>query len=110
VEDPKRRRALAEVANHQGHIQQAPLFPVWIADLSRATELARARGIPGEGLSYLEMFLMASVDTSLAAQNAVVAAEALGLGTVYIGALRNHPERVAALLGLGSPIIALCLL
>jgi nitroreductase len=106
VEDPERRRALAEVANHQAHIQQAPLFLVWIADLNRAAELAEARGIPGEGLSYLEMFLMASVDTALAAQNAVVAAEALGLGTVYIGALRNHPERVAELLGLPGRSLA----
>jgi nitroreductase len=106
VEDAERRRALAQVANNQAHIQQAPLFLVWVADLNRATELGQARGIPGEGLSYLEMFLMASIDTALAAQNAVVAAESLGLGTVYIGALRNHPERVAELLGLPSKAFA----
>ncbi|HTB76183.1 MAG TPA: nitroreductase family protein, partial [Polyangiaceae bacterium] len=46
------------------------------------------------------MFVMAIVDATLAAQNAVVAAESLGLGTVYIGGLRNHPERVAELLRL----------
>ncbi|HYP75811.1 MAG TPA: NADPH-dependent oxidoreductase [Polyangiaceae bacterium] len=106
VEDAERRRALAQVANNQAHIQQAPLFLVWIADLNRAAELARARGLSSEGLSYLEMFLMASIDTALAAQNAVVAAEALGLGTVYIGALRNHPERVAEVLGVPSAAYA----
>ena len=106
VEDAERRRALAQVANNQAHIEQAPLFLVWIADLNRGAELARARGLPSDGLSYLEMFLMASVDTALAAQNAVVAAESLGLGTVYIGALRNHPERVAELLGLPSTAFA----
>jgi nitroreductase len=106
VEDPERRQALAQVANNQAHIQQAPLFLVWVADLNRATELAQARGVPSEGLSYLEMFLMASIDTALAAQNAVVAAESLGLGTVYVGALRNHSERVAELLGLPSKAFA----
>ncbi len=106
VEDGERRRALARVANNQAHIQQARLFLVWIADLHRGAELSRARGIPSEGLSYLEMFLMASIDTALAAQNAVVAAESLGLGTVYIGALRNQPERVAELLGLPSTAFA----
>lgn len=106
IEDPERRRALAQVANNQAHIQQAPLFLVWVADLNRATKLAEARGTPSEGLGYLEMFLMASIDTALAAQNAVVAAESLGLGTVYIGALRNHPERVAELLGLPSKALA----
>ena len=106
VEDVERRRALAQVANNQAHIEQAPLFLVWIADLNRGAELARARGLPSDGLSYLEMFLMASIDTALAAQNAVVAAESLGLGTVYIGALRNHPARVAELLGLPSSAVA----
>jgi len=106
VEDGERRRALAQVANNQAHIEQAPLFLVWVADLNRGAALARARGLTSDALSYLEMFLMASVDTALAAQNAVVAAEALGLGTVYIGALRNQPERVAELLGLPSSAYA----
>jgi nitroreductase len=100
VDDPDKRRALAEVAGKQAHIIDCPLFVVWVADLNRATELAARRGLTCEGLSYLEMFLMASIDTALAAQNAVVAAEALGLGTVYIGALRNAPERVSEILGL----------
>jgi nitroreductase len=100
VRDRERRSALAEVAGGQAHILECATFLVWIADLHRPTELAKARGIGHEGLSYLEMFLMASIDTALAAQNAVVAAEALGLGVVYIGALRNDAERVAQILRL----------
>lgn len=49
---------------------------------------------------------MAAIDASLAAQNAAIAAESLGLGTVYIGALRNQPEQVAAELGLPKHIFA----
>lgn len=100
VEDPARRRPLYEVAGKQAHILDCPLFLVWVADLHRPRQLARERGLPSEGLGYLEMSLMASVDTALAAQNAVIAAESLGLGTVYIGALRDQPERVAEVLGL----------
>jgi len=100
VRDAERRRALSEVAGRQAHILECASFLVWVADLHRPTELASARGLGHEGLSYLEMFLMASIDTALAAQNAVVAAEALGLGVVYIGALRNDAERVAQILGL----------
>ena len=44
--------------------------------------------------------MVACIDAALAAQNAVVAAESLGLRTVYIGAMRNEPEKVADLLGL----------
>jgi hypothetical protein len=53
-----------------------------------------------EGLDYLESFTVAAIDAALAAQNAVVAAESLGLGTVYIGALRNQPEAVAQVIDL----------
>jgi len=46
------------------------------------------------------------VDAALAAQNAVVALESLGLGGVYIGALRNKPLEVAAELGLPANVLA----
>lgn len=95
VEDKARRARLSVLARNQKHIVEAPLFLVWLADLSRLRRLARAAGTTDDGLDYLESFLLASIDASLAAQNAVTAAESLGLGTVYIGALRNEPEKVA---------------
>jgi nitroreductase len=107
VEDPERRARLAAAANGQEHVRDSALFLVWLADLNRATALARHHGIEPEGLEFLEMFLMASVDAALAAQNAVVAAEAQGLGTVYIGALRNQPEAVAEVLELPPRVFAL---
>jgi hypothetical protein len=51
-------------------------------------------------LVHGEQRLARVLDAALAAQNAVVAAESLGLTTVYIGALRNDPEAVAECLGL----------
>lgn len=104
VEDAERRQRLSVLAGDQAHIRQAPLFLVWLADLARLRRVAAQRGIPAEGLDYLEMFVMATVDATLAAQNAVIAAESLGLGTVYIGALRNHPEKVAAELNLPESV------
>ncbi len=100
VEDPGRKQRLSVLANDQPHIRQCPLFLVWIADLSRLDRVAQATGQAAEGNQYLEMFLVAAIDAALAAQNAVVAAESIGLGTVYIGAIRNKPEEVAAELAL----------
>lgn len=100
VQDEARRNRLADLANRQGFIRQAPLFLCWIADLSRLTRLGEAHQKKMEGLDYLESFMVALVDAALAAQNALVAAESLGLGTVYVGALRHHPEKVAAELAL----------
>jgi hypothetical protein len=57
------------------------------------------------------MFLVAAIDAALAAQNAVTAAESLGLSTVYIGAMRNQPEAVAQIIGLppaAAVVFGLC--
>ncbi len=111
VDDRDTRAALAAVANNQAQIVQCPMFLVWIADLSRLHRLGAANDTRLEGLDFLETFMVAAIDAALAAQNAVVAAESLGLSTVYIGALRNDVRRVAVLLGLpqgAAAVFGLC--
>lgn len=100
VADAAHRRELAAIAGNQKHVETCPLFLVWLADLSRLERLGQANGVALAGLDYLEVFTVAVVDAAMAAQNAVVAAESLGLATVYIGALRNDVERVSKLLDL----------
>jgi nitroreductase len=107
VDDPVRRQQLAEAAGGQAHVERCPLLLVWLADLHRSATIADLYGAETTALPYLETFLTAAVDTALAAQNAVVAAESLGLGTVYVGALRNQPGRVAEILGLPEKTLAL---
>jgi len=48
----------------------------------------------------VENFLVAAVDAALAMQNATLAAESLGLGMCYVGAIRNQPQEVIELLEL----------
>jgi nitroreductase len=100
VTDPARKAALAKVASNQKHIEQCPLFLVWVADISRNQRLAEQEGVTLEAMPYQETFLVAAIDAALAAQNATVAAESLGLSCVYIGALRNRPQEVAQIVGL----------
>ncbi len=55
---------------------------------------------------------MAIVDTALMAQNLMVAAESIGLGGVFIGGIRNDPEKVSELLNIPDqafPVFGLCL-
>ncbi|WP_412747210.1 nitroreductase family protein [Krasilnikovia sp. MM14-A1004] len=106
VRDPDRKAQLAALAANQAFIVQAPLFLVWIADLGRARRLADRAGTPAAAADYLETTLTGFIDTALAAQNAVVAAASLGLGTVFVGAIRNHPDQVAAALALPPHTIA----
>jgi nitroreductase len=100
VTDPDKKAALARVAANQKHIEQCPLFLVWVADISRNQRLGTEEGVTLESMPYQETFLVAAIDAALAAQNATVAAESLGLSCVYIGALRNNPQEVARIVGL----------
>ncbi|MGD8625011.1 MAG: NADPH-dependent oxidoreductase [Anaerolineae bacterium] len=97
VADPERRRRLAELCGDQDQIRQAPVFVAWCADLSRLDRVCRRRGYQ-QVTEYVEDFLVAAVDAALAMQNAALAAESLGLGICYIGAIRNHPQDVIDLL------------
>lgn len=106
IRDPERRARLAALAGEQAFIAQAPLFLVWLADLHRARGIVASQGRAAEGADFLESSLVAVIDAALAAQNAVVAAESLGLGTVYVGAVRNRPEDIAEELGLPAGTIA----
>lgn len=95
VQDEARKARLNKVAGTQRQIAQAPLLLIWLADLNRPRKIAADRGSSAEGLDYVESFLLGVIDAALAAQNAVTALESLGLGTCYIGAIRNDPEVVA---------------
>lgn len=107
VADPERKARFAVIAGNQAHVEQAPLLLVWLADLSRLRRVAAARGIDAKGLSTLDLFVIAISDASLAAQNAVVAAESLGLGTVYIGRIRRELASVARELNLPAEVLPL---
>lgn len=112
VEDEHRRNRMFELGGHQKHIVEAPLFLVWLADLSRATRVGKGLGVALDGVAYMESFVTAVVDTSLAAQNAVIAAESMGLGAVYIGGMRNHLQELAVELKLPPlvmPLFGMCI-
>jgi nitroreductase len=107
LQNPDHKAQAALLCGDQEFIRQAPLFLVFCADLARLTSVSESVGLPGAGLDYFEMFLMATIDASLAAQNAATAAEALGLGICYVGAARNRPRELAALLELPKRVFAL---
>jgi hypothetical protein len=110
--DPAKKKVLAEIAGNQKHIEQCPLFLCWVADMNRHATISQAEQVEFETMPFLETFMVACIDVALAAQNAVVAAESLGLSTLYIGAMRNDPERVAQVFDLPKQsfvVFGLCL-
>lgn len=106
VSDRERKARLAKLAAEQRHVSDAPLLVVFLADLSRLRAASDARGQKAEGLDYVETFIVALADVAFAAQNFLTAAESMGLGGCYIGAIRNHPQEVADELGLPADVFA----
>ncbi|MDR6879162.1 oxygen-insensitive NADPH nitroreductase [Bacillus sp. 3255] len=111
VTDGGLRERLAELAGNQAYVSECPEFLVWCADLHRYAQAVRLHAdTPVTGNA--ENLVIATVDAALAAQNAAVAAESLGLGVVYIGGLRNKPAEVSQLLGLPQlvyPVFGMCI-
>lgn len=111
ITDLERKQRLSALSNNQSQITQAPLFLVWLADVSRLESIMTNDNLDFQALYQLDLFLIAMIDATLAAQNSVIAAESLGLGTVYIGALRNNVTRVIEELELPNgvfPVFGLC--
>lgn len=99
VTDPQLKAQLAESCDHQPFIATAPLVLVFCADCSKwynaFLKFGCAPRKPGVG-----DLLLAVSDTNIAAQNAVVAAQSLGIGSCYIGDIMENAEQQRKLLSL----------
>jgi FMN reductase [NAD(P)H] len=106
VTSQDKRDRMAVLSGNQGFIREAPVFLVFCADIYRLKSITERQGYRFAA-DTLEMFLLASVDAALALQNALVAADSLGLVTVPVGSVRNDPAAMAEELGLPEGVYAL---
>ena len=112
VQDPERRKAVAKLCADQSQIHDASWFLCFLVDHHRLRQIGGAVGEDFLGLDYNEFYTMALIDAALAAERLVCAAESIGVGICYIGALRNDPVAVAEMLGLPDGVFGafgLCL-
>lgn len=108
VTDMEKRKKLSEVGRSQQCIIDSGHFFVFCADLHRHDVAGEMHQTDvSESLDSTEAFMVALIDTSLAAQNMTTAAESMGLGICYIGGLRNDAEEVSRILGLPERVIPL---
>ena len=99
ITDPDKKRRLSESCDHQPFIAEAKLVLVFCADCLKWYSAYREAGCsprrPGAG-----DLMLAVCDAVIAAQNAVTAAEALGIGSCYIGDIMENAETQREILGL----------
>jgi len=82
--EKKRREMLWEIHGKQDMIKEAPLLLTFCVDWNRMDRWCRASDAD-PGYDNFLSFLVGFADALIAAQNAALAAEALGLGICYIG-------------------------
>lgn len=113
VTDSELKDKVSSLAGNQAYINECSVFLVWCADMYRLRETAEIQAAGVETYeNTMENFVVSTIDVALAAQNAAVAAESLGLGVVYIGGVRNNIEELSELLGLPElvyPVFGMCL-
>ncbi|MFT8872005.1 MAG: NADPH-dependent oxidoreductase [Sporolactobacillus sp.] len=99
VTDPVKQKRLADIGNQHYIAEAARLFVV-VIDMQRNAAIAAAKGMPTDVFASADFFMRAFSDTVIAAQNIIVAAESMGLGTVYLGSILNDVSATIQLLEL----------
>lgn len=108
VTDQNKKGKLAEIAGNQTYVAANGHFFVFCADLYRHKVIAEMEGTNlDDSIESTEKFMVALIDAALAAQNAAVAAESMGLGICYIGGIRNDLEAVKEVLKTPDHVIPL---
>ncbi len=109
ITDQAKKERLSELCDHQPFMAKAKLMLVFCADCRKWLAFYEEAGLkprrPGPG-----DLLLAVEDAMIAAQNAVTAAESLGIGSCYIGDVMERAEEVKELLALPQYVYPACLL
>ena len=104
ITDQAIKEKLVETCDHQPMIAQAKMVLIFCADCKKWYDAYLAVGCqtrkPGVG-----DLLLAVTDAMIAAQNAVTAAESLGIGSCYIGDIMENCEQQRELLQLPEYVV-----
>ena len=109
ITDQRIREELVKTCDNQPFIAKADMVLIFCADCKKWYDAFTLSGCqprkPGVGDLTLAM-----ADALIAAQNAVVAAESLGIGSCYIGDISENCEQQRALLHLPKYVYPACML
>ena len=110
VADAAKRRRIVAHLPEMPWILDAPLFLVFCGNTRRIRHIGEWRGKPFAN-EHLDHFMNAAVDAGIVMMNFISAAEAAGLGTCPISAIRNAIDTVSRELELPEgvfPVAGLC--
>ena len=96
---PTLKAAFAAISK-QPYVEKNGHLFLFVVDYHRNVQLTKAQDRPAKLQGTADYFIAGLTDATIAAQNMVVAAESLGMGTVFLGSLHNDAQQIIDLLGL----------
>ncbi len=119
VQNQEMKDRLVKTCDNQPHIAKAPLVLIFLADMQRWYDYYRISDVPELCDKHNFIYrtpeesdlLLACCDALIAAQNAVIAAESMGIGSCYIGDIIENIEIHREMFNLPKwvfPITMLC--
>jgi FMN reductase (NADPH) len=111
ITENKIRREIYKAIGKQKCMEEAPTWIIVCADMARQLKLFKVLGVKTE-MGPLSKFVPAVVDAALVAENIAIAAEMLGLGSVFVGSVWEAMKKIAGFLGLPKsvlPLVLVCL-
>lgn len=119
IQDQQKKEKLSHLCDEQKMIAKAPLVWVFLADMQKwvnyfhqsgAVQRAEEADLATFRAPALGDLHLCMQDAIIAAQNSVIAAEALGIGSCYIGDVIEQFEELRTLLDLKQYTIPACML
>ncbi|MEM3566797.1 MAG: nitroreductase family protein [Candidatus Bathyarchaeia archaeon] len=109
VKNNEVKEKLYALCENQEFMKAAPVWIVVCLDLHRHLKAAKLTGVDYDFTGILP-YTFGVLDATLSLENMVIAAEALGLGSVIIGSIIEHPQKVKEILDLPEYCLALSIL
>lgn len=115
ISDHQKRMEIMDAAVGHGSTRRFMMeAPVWImicTDFARHIKLSETLGIEAK-FETVSKLVLGLIDASLAAENMTIAAEALGLGSCFVGSIWTAIQRISEILEVPKnvlPFLLLCI-
>ncbi|MGI6485444.1 MAG: nitroreductase family protein [Tepidanaerobacteraceae bacterium] len=112
VKNHDTKQKLAKLCGKQPYISKAPVDLLFCIDWHRIDRMAEVNYAPFTASSSFKHFWVSLLDTVICAQNVTIAAESLGLGSLYIGNTLDCIRELRIIFELPKgvlPVVLLCL-
>jgi len=109
IDTPELKEKFAELCDHQAFIKDCKWALIFLADYHKWQNAFKNEGFNPRNIQEGDL-LLSMEDAIIAAQNAVVAAESLGIGSCYIGDIMENAEEVIRILKLPKHVYPCCML